>query len=359
MNRSELAAATLEIDLGAIAANYRRVAAEAGAATCAAAVKADAYGLGMAEVAPALAAAGCDTFFVAHLFEALDLRAALPDATIYVLHGCPAGVETACAEALIRPVLCTETQVAAWHHGPAALHVDSGINRLGLTADVFGRLAADGTLARLDLRLLMSHLACADDANHARNRVQLERFRDLAALLPGVPASLANSSGIFLGGDFHFDLVRPGAALYGVNPTPGRPNPMRCVVRLSAEIQQLRKIDLGETVGYGAAFSAAQPTRIAVVPVGYADGYLRCLGNRATAWVAGRRVPVVGRVSMDMITLDVSAAPDAVEGSPVELLGEHIGVDELGDAAGTIGYEILTALGPRYRRRYLPAGTPA
>jgi alanine racemase len=359
MNRSDLAAATLDIDLAAIAANYRRLAAEAGATVCAAAVKADAYGLGMAEVAPALASAGCDIFMVAHLSEALALRDVLADATIYVLHGCPAGAEATCADAGIRPVLCTEAQVAAWRHGPAALHVDTGINRLGLAPAAFRRLAASGALATLDLRLLLSHLACGDQPAHPLNRRQLALFRDLAALLPGVPVSLANSSGIFLGRNYHFDMVRPGAALYGVNPTPGRSNPMRGCVRLTAEIQQIRQIDLGESVGYGAAFSAAQPTRIAVVPVGYADGYFRCLGNRATAWVAGRRVPVVGRVSMDMITLDVSAAPDAGEGSMVELLGEHVSVDELAGAAGTIGYEILTALGPRYRRRYLPAGSAA
>ncbi|MEQ9640511.1 MAG: alanine racemase [Alphaproteobacteria bacterium] len=349
--RSELAAATLTVDLAAIAANHARLRETAGVA-CAAAVKADAYGLGLSDVAPALARAGCETFFVAHLFEALELRALLPDADIYVLHGCPPGTEARAAEADIRPVLCTEAQVRGWPGGPAALHVDSGINRLGLAADDFRRLAGDGTLTRLDLRLLLSHLACADDPAHPMNRRQRDRFADLRALLPGVPASLANSSGIFLGPDFAFDMVRPGAALYGVNPTPGQPNPMRAVVHLQAEIQQIRRIDAGESVGYGAAFSASQPTRVAVVPVGYADGYFRCLGNRASARVAGRRVPVVGRVSMDMITLDVTAVDEAAAGMPVELIGDAITVDELAEAAGTIGYEILTALGPRYGRVY-------
>lgn len=350
--RSDLAAATLTVDLAAIAANHARLREIAGVA-CAAAVKADAYGLGMAQVAPALADAGCETFFVAHLFEGLALRELVPQVEIYVLHGCPAGTEAEAASAGLRPVLCTEAQVAAWDGGPAALHVDSGINRLGLAPDAFRRLVDDGTLGRLDLRLLLSHLACADDAGNPMNRRQRDIFAELRALLPGVPASLANSSGVFLGEDFAFDMVRPGAAIYGVNPTPGQPNPIRPAVRLRAEIQQIRHIDAGESVGYGAAFSASQPTRVAVVPVGYADGYFRCLGNRASAWVAGRRVPVVGRVSMDMITLDVTTVGEAEAGTTVELLGDNITVDDLADAAGTIGYEVLTALGPRYAREYL------
>jgi alanine racemase len=308
-------------------------------------------------VAPALARAGCRRFFVAHLFEGLALRGLLPEAEIYVLHGAPAGTEAACAAAGIRPVLSTPAQVAGWRDGPAALHADTGINRLGLSSGEIERLAADGTLARLDLRLLMSHLACADSPGHPMNRQQRDRFAALRALLPAVPASLANSSGIFLGPDYCLDLVRAGAALFGVNPIPGAANPMRQVVTLRARILQVREIDAGESVGYGAAFSASRPMRIAVVPVGYADGYLRSLGGRAHAWVGGRSVPVVGRVSMDMITLDVSSLPDARVGDEVELLGEQVTVDTLAAAAGTIGYEILTALGPRYHRRFGPAET--
>ena len=239
---------------------------------------------------------------------------------------------------------------------PAAVHFDTGMNRLGLPPAEFARLAAEqNRLAGIYLRFLMSHLACADTPEHPLNARQLAAVETARARLQGTPASLCNSAGIFLGSDYHYQLARPGVALYGVNPIPGRPNPMTQVVRLQGKILQVREIDAPQTVGYGATHRVAGPTRIATVAVGYADGYLRSLSNRAWAWIGDQRVPVVGRVSMDLITLDVSAVSgdSARLGAFVDLIGPEFGVGQLAEAAGTIGYEILTALGQRYHRVYL------
>ncbi len=358
------AGAILTIDLDAVADNYRRLCAELGAAACAAVVKADAYGLGMARVAPALARAGARTFFVAQLEEATALRAMFPvEVEIFVLNGLGAGPVAEFQAGRVHPVLNSLGEIDAWAAAaraagralPAAVHIDTGINRLGLPDDELEALAADrGRLAGIDLRYLLSHLACADRPEHPLNAEQLRRFRAARARLPDAPASLANSSGIFLGADYHVDLARPGVALYGVNPTPGQPNPMRQVVRLQGKILQVREIDASRTVGYGATHRAAGPTRIATVAVGYADGYLRSLSNRGSAWLGDRRVPVVGRVSMDLITLDVTgaSAEAARPGAFVDLIGADLSTDEVAEAAGTIGYEILTSLGRRYHRVY-------
>ncbi|MCH8808310.1 MAG: alanine racemase [Proteobacteria bacterium] len=358
------AGAILTIDLDAVADNYRRLCAELGAAACAAVVKADAYGLGMARVAPALARAGARTFFVAQLEEATALRAMFPvEVEIYVLNGLGAGPVAEFQAGRVHPVLNSLGEIDAWAAAaraagralPAAVHIDTGISRLGLPDDELEALAADrGRLAGIDLRYLLSHLACADRPEHPLNAEQLRRFRAARARLPDAPASLANSSGIFLGADYHLDLARPGVALYGVNPTPGQPNPMRQVVRLQGKILQVREIDASRTVGYGATHRAAGPTRIATVAVGYADGYLRSLSNRGSAWLGDRRVPVVGRVSMDLITLDVTgaSAEAARPGAFVDLIGADLSTDEVAEAAGTIGYEILTSLGRRYHRVY-------
>jgi len=358
------AGAILTIDLDAVADNYRRLCAELGAAACAAVVKADAYGLGMARVAPALARAGARTFFVAQLEEATALRAMFPvEVEIFVLNGLGAGPVAEFQAGRVHPVLNSLGEIDAWAAAaraagralPAAVHIDTGISRLGLPDDELEALAADrGRLAGIDLRYLLSHLACADRPEHPLNAEQLRRFRAARARLPDAPASLANSSGIFLGADYHVDLARPGVALYGVNPTPGQPNPMRQVVRLQGKILQLREIDASRTVGYGATHRAAAPTRIATVAVGYADGYLRSLSNRGSAWLGDRRVPVVGRVSMDLITLDVTgaSAEAARPGAFVDFIGADLSTDAVAQAAGTIGYEILTSLGRRYHRVY-------
>ncbi len=358
----------LEIDLAAIQANYRRLCQELKGVPAGPSVKADAYGLGAGQVVPALAEAGARHFFVAVPDEAIALRKALkrscPEAAIYVLNGLMPGAEHDYLAHDIRPVLNQLDEIARWRELagkgkralPAALHIDTGMSRLGLTAAELSELAARPELLEgVAIDFHMSHLACAEEAGNPMNARQLEAFRAARARLPAAPASLANSSGIFLGADYHFDLARPGAALYGVNPTPPAPNPMGQVVRLRAKILQIRDIDAPQSVGYGATHRVGGATRLATVGVGYADGYLRSLSNRGSAFIGGERVAVVGRVSMDLITLDVTGvAPDnARPGAWVDLIDPQHGPDSLAAEAGTIGYEILTALGRRYHRVYL------
>jgi alanine racemase len=362
-------AAVLSVDLNAIGDNYDLLAGFAGGAECAAVVKADAYGTGVAAVAPALHRRGCRTFFVATLAEGIALRQLVTDAAIYVLDGCFAGCEGRFMQHALRPVLGSLAALAAWAGAcrsiaeppPAALHIDTGMNRLGIGPDEISPLIDNQTrlLDGVRLALIMSHLACADEPHHERNRRQLRLFRSALAQLPPTPASLANSAGILLGPDYRFDMVRPGIGLYGGRPAVSGPNPMRPTVRLVSHVLQVRSVAAGDSVGYGASFTARRHTRIATVPVGYADGYFRALaahGDKAGASVvvAGRVVPLAGRVSMDLITIDVTDLPaDACPpGTPVEIIGTVIDIDDLASVAGTIGYEILTALGRRYRRHY-------
>jgi alanine racemase len=342
----------LRIDLGAVVANWRALGVRHGALV-AAVVKADAYGLGAAPVARALRDAGCGFFFVAHLTEGLALREALgagPD--VAVLNGFPPGADE---DAALLPVLNSLGDVAAWRGRgrPALLHLDTGMARLGLDAREQAALAQDRR--RLDgiaLRYVMTHLACADEPGHPMNERQRAAFADAAArLAPGVARSLANSSGIFLGEGFRSDLARPGCAMYGVNPTPGAANPMRQVVRVEAEVLQVREIAAGDTVGYGASWTAPAPRRIATVAAGYADGYLRALSGRSLGLLHGRAAPLVGRVSMDLTTFDVTDIPDAKPGDRMLLVGgEGNTPDDIAARCGTIGYEILTSLGARYAR---------
>ncbi len=365
------AGAVLTIDLDAIVANWRLLQAHAPGAACAAVLKADAYGLGAAEVGPALAAAGCRQFFVAHLDEAIALKPLLPaDATVWVLHGPMPGSEAAFVAHGLRPVLNSRAQIDGWHALaqrldralPAAVQVDTGMARLGLAPAELQALAADGTAWQgVRVALVMSHLAAADTPADPANAAQLRRFLLARRLLPAAPASLANSSGIFLGPDVHFDLVRPGAALHGIAPVPGAPNPLRPVLRLDARVIQVRAIDAGTPVGYGGAWRSSQPTRVATVAVGYADGWLRSGGNRGAAWFGAVPLPIIGRVSMDTLTLDAGALPDGAlqPGMAVTLIGERAGIDAVAADAGTIGYELLTALGRRYARRYLGGGAGA
>ena len=359
------AGALLEIDLGAIVSNWRLLAERAAPAQCAAVVKANAYGLGAAPVTRALAAAGCRLFFVATLDEGIALRAALgPEPEIAVFNGPLPGTAAEFAAHRLIPVLNEPGQITAWtgqKASPAILHIDTGMSRLGLSAREFTGFADELPKTGIVWRAIISHLACADTPDHALNEQQRARFAAAAHRMPGVPTSLAASSGIFLGPAYHFDFARPGAALYGVNPQPGRPNPMRQVVRLSGKILQVREIDRGESVGYGAAHVMQKPGRVATVAVGYADGWLRSLSHRGCGYIGGKRIPLLGRVSMDLVTFDVSAidAAQARPGASIELLGEHYGVDDAAADAGTIGYEILTALGSRFHRVYRdPAATP-
>lgn len=369
MATSPQAGAILEIDLAALAANYKILSDRAGAAECAAAIKADAYGLGAERVGPMLTRLGCRTYFVAHLSEGVLLRQILGSKpAIYILHGPWLDEEDAFLAHALTPVLNTPEQLERWAGKgrlqgrplAAALHMDTGMNRLGLTpAEAAALAAAPERLAGIDLRFLVSHLACADQPGHALNLEQRQLFDCLRAAFAPCAASLANSSGIFLGAGYHYDLVRPGAALYGVNPTPGQPNPMEEVVRLRARILQVREIDTPQSVGYGVTYRATGPQRIATVPLGYADGYPRSLSGQGIGCLAGVLVPIVGRVSMDLITLDVTGAPPAAAhpGAIINLIGGGgESIDAVAGRAGTIGYEILTSLGRRYDRLYVGAG---
>jgi alanine racemase len=366
----------LTIDLQAIADNYRQLAAKVKPAECAAAVKADAYGLGMAKVAPALAKAGCRTFFVATLDEGIALRKLAKGAAIYVLNGLQFADPRDFAAHKLRPALCSLQEIERWSErfvndgksakdspAPApALHFDTGISRLGIPRDETRRLIAEPAwFDGLKPALLMSHLACSDDIASPMNARQLQRFNEICAGIkvpPKTPRSIAASGGIFLGAPYHLGMVRGGAALYGLAPLMNNANPMKQVVRLQAKILQVRRVDDGDSVGYGATRRFDAPARLATVGVGYADGYMRALSNRGAAHIGGAEVPIVGRVSMDLTVLDVTGLPEeaAQVGTAVDLLGPQQSPDDLGAHAGTIGYEVLTALGRRYRRVYQDGG---
>jgi alanine racemase len=358
-------AGLLTIDLDAVAENWRRLRDRHGGGECAAVVKADGYGLGAVPVGRRLAAAGCRTFFVAHPDEGVALRAALPDPAIFILNGLMPGAEDVFDAHRLAPVLNDLGQIRRWRdwcaaHGarPAAVQFDTGMARLGLDRPEAEALIADPSpLDAFADPIVMSHLACADEPNHELNARQRERFDALRQALPGFRTSLANSPGLFLDPSYHGDIGRPGVALYGGNPTPGRPNPMKTVVTLAARILQVREIDTPGTVGYGATRAIGPSTRLATLAAGYADGYLRSLSNRGHVVIGGKKAPVVGRVSMDLITVDITGLPaDACRpGALATLLDDSHGVDALAEEAGTIGYEILTALGRRYHRRYLGA----
>ena len=352
--------ATLSVDLTAIVANWRTLCRLHPGAV-AAVVKADAYGLGAARVVPALVEAGCRHFFVAHLAEALAIRDLAPDAAIAVFNGLAPADAGLFARHGIRPVLNSLGELDCWiaasreagRRLPALLHVDTGMSRLGLDSAELAILQRDpGRLDGIDLQAVMTHLVSGEIADDPLNAVQARRFAAACARLPRARRSFANSSGIFLGPDFASDLARPGVALYGVNPTPGRPNPMRPVVTLRARVLALRAIGTGETVGYNATWRAARPSRIATLGVGYADGWLRAHSNRGEGRFDGKPIALVGRVSMDLTTYDVTDAPGIEVGSTAQLIGPDIPVERVAATAGTSGYEVLTSLGRRYARVY-------
>jgi alanine racemase len=360
---TDFEAARLNVRLGAIVANFKTAQRLAGPAAVAAVVKADAYGTGMAPVTRELVNAGCDTFFVARLEEGIALRPVAPKARIFVLDGAQPDMVPALITHNLTPVLNSLAEIAAWSaaaretgaHLDAAVHIDTGLNRLGMPSSELATLAAEHSrrLAELRIVLWVSHLACSDEADSIMNRVQFDRFRTALAMLPPAPASLASSGGILLGKDYAFDMVRPGLALYGGNPQPANPNPFEVAVRLTARILQLRRVDKGQTVGYGATFRTKRPSVLATAALGYADGIMRAISNRGVVAVGGVRVPVVGRVSMDLVTLDVTEARviPAV-GDEVEFLGDTISLEEIASAADTISYEILTSLSHRAARHY-------
>jgi alanine racemase len=385
------AGAILTVDLAALVENWRLLKRKAPGADMGAVVKADAYGLGLEPVARALQAAGCATFYVAHIDEGIALRQITgASARIVVMHGPNPGTERDFAAHRLVPVLSTPIQVKAWRRFAEAadmlmesvVQVDTGMNRLGLTGAEFTALLDDPDgFSGLTPLALMSHLAVAEVPAHPLNAQQHERFDGALARFRlkfgDAKGSLVNSSGIFLGPAFHYQLARPGAALYGVNPTPGTvnpqapaganppapsgANPMIPVVRLSAKILQVRRVDAAAPVGYGATFQAPDGAKLATVSMGYADGLLRSWGAAGHAYIDELKVPVAGRVSMDLTTFDVSAVPQSSlgPGAMIDIIGSKQSVDDLARASGTIGYEILTALGRRYHRRYLPATAAA
>lgn len=358
------ACATLVIDLDRLAANWRTLDTLSGGAETAAVVKADAYGIGIARAVPALWQAGARSFFTAHAGEGIAARAAAADAVIYVLNGPRSGPPDAFLEHDLVPVLNDLGDIELWQQLarrlgrrlPVAVHLDTGMTRLGLLDPAVATLAAEPErLDGLEVRLWLTHPACADEPGHPMNPEQRDRFRRHLKALPPAPASFCNSPGIHLGPAYHFDLVRPGVALYGANPSPAATVRMGEVVHLKAKILQVHRVDTPRSVGYGAEHPIERPTRIATVGVGYGDGYLRALGGKAHGVIGGLRAPSAGRISMDLTTFDVSGIPEDVAhpGAEISLIGGGVDIDELAAAGGTIAYELLTGLGRRYARRYV------
>ena len=364
----------LTVDLAALTDNWRDMARRSGKARTAAVVKADAYGTGMEDAGEALYLAGARDFFVATVDEGVTLRLYAPDARIFVLSGIWPGTERRFFENDLVPVISSEEQLAFWmavlaDYGdyPCALHVDTGFNRLGLDINDAIALADDVSRpASFAPVLIMSHLACGDDTSSAMNKQQLESFRKVSAAYEGIDSSLSASAGIFLGSDYHFDLTRPGIALYGGEAANGMANPMRPVVTAEARVIQVRDVKAGQAVGYGRAMELTRDSRLAVVCAGYADGYLRSQSSGGVplrqvvpqggqGFIAGRKVPVAGRVTMDLTIFDITDLPEGVvsAGDYVELFGKNIAVDDVARAAGTIGYEILTSMGLRHERQYI------
>ena len=355
----------LDIDLAAIAANYRLLCDHHPSGPVAAVVKANGYGLGAAPIAAHLARHGCQHFFVAHLDEAIALRPHIPGHFLAVLNGLLPGTEAEFIAHDILPVLGSLAEITAWTNAaraagkklPALLHIDTGMSRLGLDPRELSTVADDPSrLDGIDLRFIMTHFVSSEIAADPLNHRQREKFAAACARLPPAPRSIANSSGIFLGPGFAADLARPGAALYGINPTPTDKNPMHPVARLTTRILQIRDVPAGDTVGYNATWavpsSPPAPRRIATAAIGYADGWHRSLSNRGCAIFDGTVLPLVGRVSMDLSTFDITARPDIAPGAMLELLGPDHGPDAVAEQAGTNGYEILTSLGARIARNY-------
>lgn len=360
-----LAGARLTIHVDRIVANWRACQAAAPSAEAAAVVKADAYGTGIATTVPALAAAGVKTFFVALPSEGLAARAVTPDTEIFILNGLFEGAGPVLDAHRLIPVLGSIGEIEARARAArtqgrrlkAALHIDTGMNRLGLTLVEAERLLSETDhLGALDLCFVMSHLAAADQPGHPLNARQAAAFGAIRRLFPGLKTSFANSAGTFLGPEFHGDLIRPGIALYGGVYHAGHP-PLQSVVTLEARIIQVRDVPAGETVGYGGAQAVTRDSRVAIVALGYADGYHRRAGSAdgargARARLGGIECPILGRVSMDLIALDVTDVPESAAhaGAFARFLDETITVDEIAGHAETIGYEILTGLGRRYQR---------
>jgi alanine racemase len=355
LNAPDPSAARLTVDLDAVAANYHALTAEAGSAV-APVVKGDAYGVGVAPVSRRLWAEGARRFFVARVGEGEALRRILgPDrpAAIYVLDGCPRGAAARLAAAQLIPVLNSPEQIGEWASqtggAAAALHVDTGMNRLGLRVDEAEALAKPSSNGGA-FELVISHLACATDPHHPMNAVQAEAFAAVRALYPDARASLANTAGVFLGAPYRYDVARPGVGLWGGGPFEESHPALSAVVTLEAPILQMRAVRPGETVGYGATWRAQATTEVAIVAAGFADGLLRAVGQGGYGWFAGEARPYLGRISMDLIALDMTGCREARAGAMVELLGDNVKLDDVARLANTVPYEILTRPAHRIAR---------
>ena len=361
----------LSIDLGALARNWRALDKVSAGALTGAVVKADAYGTGIGPSSKALYAAGARFFFVATPDEGLAVRSALPDAHIFVLDGLYPGAANLYVRQNLMPVISSMPMLEEWlakclernEAYASAFHFDTGMNRLGFRLNEASFVKQRIETLGYAPQMIMSHLACADQPNHEKNRTQLALFGSVMAQFPGIPASLANSAGLMTGRDYHFQMVRPGIALYGGRAVMGRKNPMAPVVTLHVPVLQVKEARTGETVGYGANYTLVRDSRLAIIAHGYADGFLRSLSGSNTrpggkVAVNGRICPVLGRVSMDTTIIDVTELGDNLPrpGEGVEVLGPTLSVDDQADAAGTIGYEILTSLKGRYTRNYVGDG---
>jgi len=368
MQENSVTTGNLTIDLSALADNYRSFCAKVGS-KCAVAgvIKANAYGLGAIKVYDTLKALKCPQFFVATLDEALEIKAHDENANIAVLGGLFHGAENTYTSHNITPILNSPDDIKRWSDMaraqntklPAFIHFDTGMNRLGLSADEAQALINDqSVLEAINVQAIMSHFACADEHEEPMTAKQATLFAGIAAHFPNTPKSLANSSGLFANNAYHYDMVRPGYALYGGNPAPHTLNPMKPAVHLSARVLQMRECKKGDTIGYGGSYAFNKDTRIATIALGYADGFLRSASSdpskpNAKVYVGDTPCDVIGRVSMDLVTIDASNAPHLRAGDNVEILGHHQSVDDLAAASGTIGYEILTSLGARYKRSYI------
>jgi alanine racemase len=361
----------LSIDLGALARNWRALDKVSAGALTAVVVKADAYGVGIEMASKALHAAGARFFFVATPDEGMAVRAAVPEAHIFVLYGLYPGAANLYIRQNMMPVLSSISMLEEWlakcvernEAYPAAFHFDTGINRLAFRLGEAGQVRERIERLGYAPQMVMSHLACADQPNHEKNRTQLALFGSVISQFPGIPASLANSAGLMTGRDYHFQMVRPGIALYGGRAVAGRKNPMAPVVTLHVPILQVTEGRTGETVGYGATYTLNRNSKLAVLGHGYADGFLRSLSGTNSrpggkVFIRGKLCPVIGKISMDLTIVDVtelgSDLPSPGEGA--EVFGANIGVDEQADMAGTIGYELLTSLKGRYSRNYVGSG---
>jgi alanine racemase len=362
----------LTIDLGALARNWRALDKVSGEALTGAVVKADAYGIGIAEAARTLAAAGAQFFFAATPDEALSVRNALPQAHIFVLNGLYPGAANLYVRQRLMPILSSMAMLEEWlakclernEAYPAAFHFDTGMNRLGFRLNEAGIVRERIDQVGFAPQMIMSHLACADQPNHEKNRTQLALFQSVLSHFPGVPASLSNSAGLMTGRDYHFQMVRPGIALYGGRAVNGRRNPMAHVPTLQVPILQVKEARTGETVGYGAAQTLSRDSRLAIIGHGYADGFFRALsGSNSRAgtmvWLRDAYCPVVGRISMDLSVVDITELGENLPhpGEGVEVFGPHVSVDDIADVCGTIGYEVLTSMKGRYSRHYVGGGS--